>query len=341
MKPENILITGGCGFLGQHLLRHLIESFGDDIHIRVLDLNKPATDIFDFPKYHNVEVVLGSDICDNEGISNHFAGIGLVIHLAGVVSFALKDKQLLHRVNVDGTRNVLRAAAGHNVDDFIHVSSVAAMGYNDDRDSPVNEDFRFDWRIAERKRKYYMLTKHLADVEVEKYIEDDHNCVILYPGLMFGPGDVTNSARLINAVRASRIPFNMPGGTNIVDVRDVARGIVTTIERDVTCGKFLLAGENLTFTDINRTIAEKLDVKPPSRRLPRPLCPLLFRLLLAWESISSKRLQLTADNLDSAAMFRYFDSSRAKQQLGWLGQIPFAQTIQDTIEWMIEDGQLA
>ena len=127
----------------------------------------------------------------------------MVIHLAGIVSFSLKDKALLEKVNIEGTKNMLLAAKENKVKQFIHISSVAALGYNDDPENPIDEDFKFDWEIAKRKKKYYMLTKHLADVEIEKN-KGSLNTVVLYPGLMFGPGDKTNSGRLISAIKEHR-----------------------------------------------------------------------------------------------------------------------------------------
>ncbi len=325
--------------MGQFIVKQLLET-GNCPLLKIIDLKANGAALFDFADDKNVEIVLGADVCDYDSIVGEFAGADCVIHLAGVVSFSLKDELLLRHVNVDGTRNVLRAARDNGVKTVIHVSSVAALGYANDEDNPVNEDFRFDWNIAAKRRKFYMLTKHEADLEVAKFRQQDVNIVVVYPGLMFGPGDVTNSARLIKAISNRKIPFNMPGGTNIVDVRDVAAGIVGIVKNGVRQGDYLLSGANLTFSRINGTIAEALATKPPALTLPRFLNGLLFRLLLLIESISKKKLELTADNLDSAFKFRYFDNAKAKKELGWRPQIAFQQTIKDIIEWMKNDGQL-
>jgi len=337
MKLRKILITGGCGFLGQYLTKDLLDEFGD-LRIKILDLKPKAEPLFDFSGRANVELLLNRDICEYGSIENEFEGIDSVIHLAGVVSFSLQDKDLLEKVNVEGTKNVLKAAAFNKTASFLHISSVAALGYGDDENNAIDETFDFDWDIAKRRKKYYMVTKHLADVEVERYVKKGRNCVILYPGLMFGPGDITNSARLIRAIKGGKIPFNMPGGTNIIDVRDVSRGIAAVIRKGITTGTYLLSGHNLTFKQINKTIAEALSVKSPGLTLPRVLNPLLFHLLLFVESVKKNRLELTADNLDSAFKFRYFDNAKAKEQLGWEPEITFEQTIKDTIEWMDKNG---
>jgi len=336
---KKILITGGCGFLGRFIVKQLLETDNCPL-LRVIDLKENGAGLFDFADDKNVEIVLGADVCDYDSIVGEFAGADCVIHLAGVVSFSLKDELLLRSVNADGTGNVLRAARDNGVKTVVHVSSVAALGYNDDKDNPVNEDFRFDWSIAAKRKKFYMLTKHEADLEVEEFRRQGLNTVVVYPGLMFGPGDVTNSARLIKAISNRKIPFNMPGGTNIVDVRDVAAGIVGIVKNGIDRGDHLPSGDNLTFGQINGTIAEALATKPPALTLPRFLNGPLFQLLLFIESVSKNKLALTADNLDSAFKFRYFDNTKAKKELGWRPQISFQQTIKDTIEWMKNDGQL-
>ena len=148
----------------------------------------------------------------------------------------LKDKENLFKVNVEGTKNVLQCSYDNKVKNFIHISSVAALGYKDSKTEFVDETYKFDWDLARRRKKYYMLTKHLADLEVKKY-KDKMRATILYPGLMFGPGDLKNSAKLIQAIKDNKIPYNMPGGTNIIDVRDVAQGIVAALTYHVDIAK--------------------------------------------------------------------------------------------------------
>ncbi|MFH1668881.1 MAG: NAD-dependent epimerase/dehydratase family protein [Candidatus Woesearchaeota archaeon] len=339
MSLNTVLLTGGCGFLGQYVIKNILYTF-PDIKVKVLDLRPNPHPVFDFTNHPSVDILLGKDICNPDSLAEDFSDVDAVIHLAGVVSFALIDEDLLNDVNVTGTRNVLDLAYSNGVRRFIHVSSVAALGYNDDADKPIDESFIFDWETAESRRKYYMLTKHLADVQVEEYRKKGLDAVIVYPGLLYGPGDVNNSSRLITALRDRKIPFNMPGGTNVIDVRDVARGIVDCLKSDICTGNFLLSGHNLSFEDMNRSIAKVLEVKPPRFGIPKYLNEPLFRLMLLTETILQKRLGLSADNIDSAFKFRYFDNSNAQQAFGWVPEIGFDQTIKDTVIWLSANGHI-
>ncbi len=336
MNLKTVLLTGGCGFLGQHLVRDLLREF-PEVCLRIIDLQSNPFAHFDFSFDNRLDVRLGLDICDLRAIRDAFQGVDVVVHLAGLVSPSLKDKAALERVNVQGTRNVVRASREHDVSLFINISSVAGLGYNNDPLHPADETFRFNWTIARAKKKYYMLTKHLADQEVEACRRDGLAAVILYPGLMFGPGDYRNTVKMIRAVQRGKIPAIPPGGTNVADVRDVARGIVAVLKHDLRDGNYLLSGWNLTFKEIFRTIAGVTGGKAPRLTLPRALRPLLFRVLLAVESMARSRLGLSASELDSSFRYRYFDNSRARSSFGWSHSISFRQTIADTYAWMREN----
>ena len=179
-----------------------------------------------------------------------------------------------------------------------------------------------------------MLTKHLADKEIEKEIKDNNlKATILYPGLMLGPGDYTNTAKLIKAIKDKRMPVNMPGGTNLIDVRDVSKGIINTLKQ-TNKEHYLLSGHNLTMKEITKTIANEVSVNPPKLTVPKLLNPLLFNLVLLIESLARNKTEVTADNVDSSFKFRYFDNTKAKKELKWEPEISFQKTIKDSVDWM-------
>ena len=340
MQIERILITGGSGFLGQYLVQEILQAY-PDAEIKILDLNPPRNPIHNFSDHPNVLILTGKDITDYQSIQSEFEGAELVIHLAGLVSFSIKDKEALERINIEGVQNVLAAAKKHQAKRVIHISSVAALGYKDHPTDLVDEEYQFSWVDAVCLNKHYMITKHHADEQVERFRKMGMDIVILYPGLMFGPGDRTNSMKLIEAVQLGKIPFNMPGGTNIVDVRDVAKGIVQTVEKDISNDSILLSGHNLTFEEINGTIAKTINKKEPSFTLPRFLNPILTPLMFWIENRVKDKMELTTDNLDSSFKLRYFSNQKALQTLGWSPQFEFSKTIEDTKNWMVSNRLLS
>lgn len=336
---KKILITGGCGFLGQYITRDLLNEFSE-IEIKIVDLKSNPNPVFNFDNHPNLKISLDRDICFYDVIEDEFRNVDLVIHLAGLVSYSIKDKELMEAVNVQGTRNVLKAASQHNVKHLIHVSSSAALGFYDNTHGFIDENFSFDWNIAKKRKKFYMLSKHSADEEVKKYFNDGHKGVIIFPSAMFGPGDYTNSSRIIRAMNNGKILFNMPGGYCIIDVRDVSRGILAILKKGIPEGNFLLSGYNLTYKEINGIIADELSVNNPKLTIPRALRSPIYYLAYTIESISKNRPELTADNIDSSFKFRYFDNSKAKSELGWEPNISFRQTVKDSINWMTMNGFL-
>ncbi|MBN1561931.1 NAD-dependent epimerase/dehydratase family protein [candidate division KSB1 bacterium] len=332
---KNVLVTGGYGFLGLYVVKSLLDAW-PDVNVKIVDIRRPESLLFDMDSNPRTTACL-IDINHENEIRAAFAGIDVVIHLAGFVSSSIKAKDRMFRINVHGTENVLEAMLLNHVPRLIHISSVAALGYRSG-DEPINEDFHFDWRIARRRKKYYMLTKHLADVKVADYRHKGIDSVILHPSLMYGPGDTANSSRLIRAIKAGKIPFNMPGGTSVIHVQDVANGILAALKSGVKNEHFLLTGYNYTFAEINKIIADQLGVSPPRRTMPRSLHPVLFRLTQVAEMLSPTPLQLCADDIDNAFRCRYYDNSKARQWLGWRPTITFAQTIIETKKWMEENG---
>lgn len=330
---KRILITGGCGFLGQWLVKDLLDRY-TDATIKIIDLKKNRSPIHNFITEDRVTTHIGKDICSLTSIIDEFDGIEVVFHLAGIVSFSLHDKEKLFSINLQGTKNAIKAAIDNNVKLFIHISSTAALGYNQKNARPIDEEYKFNFSIARKKKKYYMITKHLADREVEKAISDGLNAIILHPALMYGPGDRHNSSRVIRAIKAGRIPFNMPGGNNLIDVRDVSRGLVATLEKGVPGRHYLLSGHNLSFRQINRIIAETVNAKRPKLTLPQLMNTPLYLLFHLIEMLSRKKLELTADDIDSAFKFRFFDNTRAREELSWEPQIPLETTIKDTADWL-------
>jgi dihydroflavonol-4-reductase len=331
-------ITGGRGFLGSFLTKDLLGQFPDST-VLVLDRVPPvqggvsASD----PRVYQDD---SRDITNYSDMENAFDGIDTVIHTAGLVSFSQRDRDALYRVNVDGTECVLNAAMASGVGRVVHVSSVAALGYADSDTKLVDESFEFDWQSAEKRNKHYMLSKHSADERVAHYRSLGLDCMVAYPGLMLGPGDRKNSLKFIDAIHKGKIPFNMPGGTNIVDVRDVSRGLVSMLENGTPNAEYLLSGVNLSFKEINQTIADIVDGSSPKITIPRFLNGIFYYVFDVVEKFHPGEVSPTADNVDSSFKLRYFSNAKALKELGWSPQIPLEDTIGDIFSWAKETGEL-
>ena len=329
----HIAITGGCGFLGQHVTRALLDAV-PHARIRMLDLARKARSLYDFSREPRVEERLGVDICDADAATAHFEDVDLVVHLAGLVSFARQDRNVLYRVNVGGTRTVIAACEASRVSRLIHISSVAALGY-DTGGAAIDEEYAFDWSQAERIGKHYMLSKRRADELVRSAIDRGLDALILYPGLMFGPGDYVHARRFVHGVRVGGARVAPPGGTNVVDVRDVARGIVAAITTPPRSRDVLLSGHNIRLRDLSAALATCLAAPRPRFTLPEWTEPLLLKVLRVRECLP-RPADLNVDVVHSSFRFRYYNAQRAESELGWRPAISIEAMLRDTVSWLHE-----
>lgn len=335
---RNFVITGGAGFLGKWLTKVVLDEYRDS-RVKVIDLMDDKSKLPDFMKGDRVDLFFGKDIC-NSDMSDLMKGSEGVFHLAGYISFWNKEREKSEFINVGGTRRTLESALKAEVPKLVHVSSVAALGYDGREHVLVDENFKFNWDIAEAREKWYMLTKHQADLVVEEFVDKGLDCCIAYPGLMWGPKGEQNSLGFIKSIYNNKMPLNMPGGTNVVDVRDVASGLVDIFEKGEKGEGYLLSGYNLSFKKINSTVAQIVGTKPPKVTLPMELYQLLYSPVYLLEKLAKKRPKLTSDNIHSSRRFRYFSNNKAQRELGWKLQFSFKQTIRDTVKWAKEEGHL-
>lgn len=342
---HHILITGGAGFLGQHLIYRLLQfpEAQRPLSIRVIDLHPPTYPVFGaLLEDPSLSYHFNIDITQAEAVNPFFEGVDTVFHLAGLVSFSRLHKALLYQVNTEGTRHVAEAAARAGAKNVIHISSVAAIGYPEGTDvleSPIDECFSFDWASARAEDlKHYMLSKKAAEDLLVDYVAryPQTRWLIANPALMFGPGDVNNTRKLIQGIRSGRFPSQPPGGTYVVDVRDVVQGLFALLDKGRSGERYIIGGFNLKFTDMNAITAAAVDAFPPPTVLPHQSKAILCKLFALWEQTSSQPVSISADNIEAGFRCRYFQAQKAKNELDWQVNIPFRQSIADAYHWLQE-----
>ena len=326
---KNILITGGMGFLGQHLINTLLRQ-NPDYDITVLDRANPGFFISGLSGKKNIRIISNIDISNINSLDPHFKGIDAVFHLAAFVSFWRKDKKVLMHTNVGGTKNVLQLCKKYNVKRMIYVSSTAALGFNNDKDNPAAETLKYDWGKA--KGLNYMLSKYHAEQQVRQACGDGLPVIIANPSTMFGPGD-RKIFPLIDNLLAGKLPAMLPGGYSILDVRDSANALSLMLEKGKIGGNYLLAGGNYTYKEMLTAFAEILNVPPPSKTLPVWLGPILVPAITMLEILSPKQPKLTKEILAPGFKYRYFISAKAEKELGWKPERPLKETLKDAYDY--------
>ena len=241
---EKYLITGATGFLGRTVLAQLKDA-KPGIRALVMDGDPLAREL---PQ--NVRVMAG-DVCDEAALERFFAGADehtCVIHCAGMISVATHPGDRIYRVNVDGTKNVLKRCREHGIGKLVYVSSVHAIPEKP-KGMEIAETTAFS---ADLVKGDYAKSKAMATALVLQAAKEGLNASVVFPSGIIGPGDLGKGSitNMLLSFLAGKLPLAVRGGYDFVDVRDVAAGILACAERGLPGHGYILSGHYATIRDI-------------------------------------------------------------------------------------------
>lgn len=321
-----ILVTGGTGFLGGYLVPALLAQ-GHRVRLLARSPQKVR-----LASQELLEVVEG-DITDIVMLERAFEGISRVIHGAAVVSFWKKRRPEMERINVGGTANLVDVSLQANIEQFIHISSIAALGRSADS-SLMDENTK--WKDSDLN-SYYAITKYKAEKEIYRGIAEGMKAVILNPGVIMGAGDPQTTGwdagtpKLIKTV-AEGLKFYNKGGSGFVGVEDVSRAIIAVLEANLGAGeKFVLVSENRSYQELLTEVAEKLGVPPPTRSVFPALGTLAGTLAEFISGITGKEPLLTRETGRFSAFVSEYDGSRITRELDFQYD-PLSEVLQQTTQ---------
>lgn len=324
-----ILVTGGTGFLGGHLVDLLLRD-GDPV--RVFCRNAPSTTVFDRSR---VTFQYG-DVRDPGAVERAIAGATRVYHVAGLVDFNPKTMVDLLAVNRDGTRNVMEACRRHGVERVVHVSSVSTIGAADDFEHPLNESHFGTGRGLDIP---YPQSKYEAEKVALAAADKGLPVVIANPTFFCGPADLhLSSARTILSYMMRQVWVGLDrGGLGYTDVRDVAAGLRSCMNVGRPGERYILGGHNLRLKDYHAEIAKVTGLSPPFVRVPPRLASILAQIgQIAYGAVGIKTYVSSGD-VRLAKHYWVYDYSKAHTELG-LTCRPVAESLRDSIAWLAEHG---
>jgi nucleoside-diphosphate-sugar epimerase len=244
-----ILVTGGTGLVGSHLLYDLVKTGKIVRALKRKQSNIANVEkVFSYytPSYRElikrIEWV-DADLMDVYSLISILDGIEYVYHCAAMVSFEPKDEAEMMRSNIEGTANLVNAALTKNIKKFCHVSSIATLG-KDEQASVITESMF--WK-ASPDHSNYAVSKYGAEREVWRAAEEGLNVVIVNPSLIIGGGNWQQSSSNMFSKAYKGIPFYTNGMTGFVDVRDVSALMIKLAESDITNQRFILHSENAPY----------------------------------------------------------------------------------------------
>jgi len=313
-----ILVTGGTGFLGSHLIRALVAAGKP---VRALYRQQPSPRLQDISD--KIEWVPG-DIMDIFSLEDALVGVTQVYHCAAIVSFQAEDRDRLLKINVEGTANVVNMSLDAGVKKLLYVSSVAAIGRAREN-AAVNEEC--EWEDSKNNSRY-SISKFQGEMEVWRGIAEGLDAVIVNPSIILGAGfwDDGSGALLKNAWK--EFPYYTEGVNGFVDVEDVVLAMIALMDSDINAERFILSAGNWDYQRLFTTMATALGKKPPHIAAKPWMAEVVWRLEKVKGMITGKRPLVTKETARTAQMKVYYENNKLLTALPEFQFRPLEQTIQ-------------
>jgi len=274
-----ILVTGGTGLVGSHLLFQLTKA-----GIKVRATKRTGSDLSqvkklfaflsaDADQLFNLIDWVDADVTDYFSISDALNGISKIYHCAAVVSFDPKMEKEMIKTNIEGTANLVNAALEHKINKFLHVSSVAAIGLSPDK--IITE--KTGWK-ASPQNSVYAISKYGAEREVWRAAEEGLKTVIINPSVILGISTSTKSSSAIFNVAGKGVPVYPSGSSGFVDVHDVVKIMILLMNSEIVNERFIISTENLSYQKLLSLICIELKVKHPKLRAGKVLTGIGWRM---------------------------------------------------------------
>jgi nucleoside-diphosphate-sugar epimerase len=327
-----ILVTGGTGLVGSHLLVSLTQQ-----HNKIRAMHRKSSNleavknVFSYyhddidPFYSRIEWV-EADIIDVDSLEKAFEEITYVYHVAAIVSFNPKDYWKMRKINIEGTANIVNFSIEHKVKKLCFVSSIAAV------DKVAKNGFideTGDWSV-ETNNYGYAITKHGAETEVWRGTQEGLDAVIVNPGVILGSGSWGTSSGQIFSKVQDGLRFYTEGTTGYVGVKDVVKSMVLLMESDIKNERYIVVAENLKLKNILFQIAEVFGKKKPSIKVTKIISEIAWRVLSIGK-IFGIQPTLTKQTASSIHNQYYFSNEKIKKAIG-IEFEPISKTIQESCE---------
>ena len=319
-----VLVTGGTGLIGSHLLLHLLEN-GESV--RAVYRNEKhllkTKSLFDYylksELFSKIDWFL-ADILDIPTLEIAFENIDYVYHCAGFISFDPSDEYQLRKINIEGTANIVNFCIDRKVKKLCHVSSIAALGDLTKLQSGaakqrlITEDT--EWN-PENLHSDYALSKYGAEMEVWRGQQEGVNVVIVNPGVVFGPRFWNQGSGTFFSTVKNGIPFYTRGSTGYVSVIDVVKIMHQLMISDCYNQQFIVISENISYKNMVEMIAKKIKAAKPRMEARPWLLNLAWRLDWLFSKVLGTRRKITRQGSNSLQNADIISNEKIKSHLNY------------------------
>lgn len=311
-----ILVTGGTGLVGAHLLLHLVEQ-GENVRTMCrtrISIEKTKNLFSLYHKSHLFEKIewIEGDILDIPSLEIAFQNIESVYHCGAMISFDPKDEDAIRKTNIEGTANIVNFCLAYGIKKMLFVSSIAALGDRTPTETTISE--KTEWN-PEKPHSDYAISKYGAEMEVWRGQQEGLDVLIVNPGIILGPGfPEQGSGKLFSAV-AKGLSFYTTGTTGFIAVTDVVEASVRLMNSDIKNERFTLIENNYSFQEILNCIADSLQMKRPRWHATPFLVNVFWRMDWVVATFFFQKRKLSRASAKASYSKSNYDNSKIKKIL--------------------------
>jgi len=332
-----VLVTGGTGLIGSHLLFKLTQQ-GENVRATYRagsDLEQVKV-VFSYYSddsenlFNQIEWV-EADLNDIPKLTVAFENVRYVYHCAALISFDPSDYKLLRKTNIKGTANIVNLCSAFSVKKLCYVSSIATLGYN-----PEHIDEETHWR-GNQDQSVYAISKYGAEMEVWRGTQEGVSTVIVNPGVVIGSGFWSTGSGLLFKMAAGGKKYATKGITGYVAVQDVTAAMIQLMNSSIENQRYILADAHLSYLEILQMISKELNRKPPTKIASPLLLEFAWRMDWLASKLLRRKRRLTKQLSSSLQKKSIYSSEKIKQDLDGFAFTPITDSVAATCHFFLKE----
>jgi len=338
-----ILVTGGTGLVGSHLLLKLLETGnkvratyrkGSDLKAVVKVFSYYHSTLEATSLYHQIEWI-EADLTNIPDLTKAFQNITQVYHCAALISFNSSKSKELRKTNINGTANIVNLAIASKIEKLCYISSISTLDL-EIGETQISENFTW---YPEKYHSEYAISKHGAEIEVWRASQEGLPVIIINPGVIIGAGFWNDASGLLFTRIDKGLNYHFPKITGFVGVKDVVDLSLRAMNSEITNEQFIAVSENLSFKSVLNLVAQSISKSTPKRELKPWMVTVGWIFQSLGNTLFGTKKQLSSR--DHKALFEasYYVNEKSKQKLNF-EYTQIQKVIRETGEYYLKDKKI-